>query len=290
MSAYFESLNSRDLVLKRLADMLRGKTTTTKTHQLIARVAARHIQRGSTDCLIISTNYDMLMERALEEWSPVKAPENGELATLPYVVLWMSNKDSKIRARFGNLPPEQNERFQAANPPRDPNHFTLEQPEPTVGMPQTKRQRFAIVYKIHGCVDPLLQCTRLTAEDPNDPAVCDATECTHDSIVLSEDDYIRSIARLADNGGVVPSCVSNLMRGKPLLFLGYSLKDWNVRGFLKVLRSKSGQSKLPDYTVTRNVRTFEQGFFDQNRIKVLKTDLNDFADKIGALARTWYGA
>jgi hypothetical protein len=284
MSAYFESFNPREEVLRRIRAILKNKTKTTDTHRLLARAAARQVRDGQDDCLIITTNYDTLMERALEEWTESTKTEEHP-SWLPYVVLWVSNRDFCVRARFGNIPEQQKRRFEACNAPAPPNQFTLKQPEPEGDETESPKQKFVIIYKIHGCIHPLLTCPRL--EDPESEPLA---ACIHDSIVLSDDDYIGSIARLADNGGVIPSCVSNIMRRKPLLFLGYSLSDWNVRGFLKVLRIKAAAATTnPDYTVVRTVRTFEHGFFAKNNIVVLKADLNTFAGKLGNLAKGRYG-
>jgi len=284
MSAYFESFNPREEVLRRIRGILKNKTKTTDTHRLLARAAARQVHEGQDDCLVITTNYDTLMERALEEWTQSNKTA-GDPSWLPYVVLWVSNRDFKVRARFGNMPEEQRRRFEELNPPAPPNGFALKQPQPQGDETELPTQKFVILYKIHGCIHPLLTCPRL--EDPESEPLA---ECVHDSIVLSDDDYVGSIARLADNDGVIPSCVSTIMRRKPLLFLGYSLSDWNVRGFLKVLRIKAAAATSDrDYTVVRTVRTFEQGFFEKNKIVVLKADLNTFAGKLGNLARGRYG-
>jgi len=52
-----------------------------------------------------------------------------------------------------------------------------------------------------------------------------------DSIVISDNDYVTNISRFSDNDGVIPACVTEILSSaeRPyFLFMGYSLRDWNV--------------------------------------------------------------
>lgn len=56
---------------------------------------------------------------------------------------------------------------------------------------------------------------------------------TPQSLVLTEDDYLDYLVNLVEartfNGGPLPSTVLGAMTFSPLLFVGYSLQDWNFR-------------------------------------------------------------
>jgi hypothetical protein len=279
MSAYFEHLRSRTSLLKQIADILKNKTEYTATHKLVARAAANYVKANNRPFLIITTNYDCLMEEALEDRSNPPA----------YVVLSTSkdkDKDNfRVRARFGNMPEELRVRFEQANEPRVPNLYDLKLPEPVDDEIEQPYQPLIILYKLHGCIYDVLQCPRVQGKED------DSENCTHDGIVLSEDDYIASIARLAHNDGVIPVAVANLMQRIPILFLGYSLSDWNVRGFLQVLRKKGAGARgstdsdtKRDYAVVRRLSTLDKGFFAKNKIIVLKAELNEFSPEIERLA------
>lgn len=66
-----------------------------------------------------------------------------------------------------------------------------------------------LIAKIHGAVDAVP---------------------SRDSYVITEDDYVDYIARLG--GTFLPMIVAELLRDSHLLFLGYSLRDWNFRAML----------------------------------------------------------
>jgi hypothetical protein len=67
------------------------------------------------------------------------------------------------------------------------------------------------ILKLHGAVDRIDQ--------------------ERDSYVITEDDYIDYIAR-TDIQGLIPPTLLKKLRHSNFLFLGYSLRDWNVRAIL----------------------------------------------------------
>jgi hypothetical protein len=77
-----------------------------------------------------------------------------------------------------------------------------------------------VVLKLHGC---------LSRESPDD-----------DSYVITEDSYIDYLSG-GDVGALIPIALSQRMTSNSLLFLGYSLSDWNLR---VILNRIWGQRKL----------------------------------------------
>lgn len=271
VSAFFEVVSNRTTMLNNLSQILSNKAQPTPTHQLVARAAKWHLQGerqrrgrsiapGAGHYLIMTTNYDTLMESALQ---------------VPYVVLTLGLKDSMIRARFGNMSDARIEAFSAANPPRAPRLFSLDQPV-IESEPDFKGQRLAIVYKAHGCI---IDWTTYT-------------DAPRDSIVISDNDYVTNISRFSDNDGVIPACVSDILssRERPyFLFMGYSLRDWNIRGMLRVVRTKRAgagreDDDYGDYSVVRNFGPLEQGFFLQHKIRIIHEDLGAFSQGLGDAA------
>src|SRR5439155_24944018 len=59
----------------------------------------------------------------------------------------------------------------------------------------------------------------------------DRIERDRDSFVITEDDYIEYIAR-SDIRGNIPATLLAKLKYSNFLFLGYSLRDWNVRAIL----------------------------------------------------------
>jgi hypothetical protein len=57
-----------------------------------------------------------------------------------------------------------------------------------------------------------------------------------ESLVLTEDDYLRFLARMASDPTLFPEPVKKALRLPALLFIGYRLADWNLRVLLQSLR------------------------------------------------------
>jgi hypothetical protein len=99
----------------------------------------------------------------------------------------------------------------AAPEPVHPNNL-----EDRLGDPQTGEPTAPIVFKLHGSID--------------------RKNCDNDTYLITEEDYADFLGRAQEN--YIPAYIKRLMAGKPLLFLGYSLEDWNVRIILsRLLRS-----------------------------------------------------
>ncbi len=238
VAEYYEVQARRDRLLEVLTEVFAQKKTPTATHDLLAEAAVSYLRHAVDDYLIVTTNYDCLMEIALDR------------AHAPWVVLSLDkNNDGRIHARFS----EGLRDFERKNPPCFAKDFVLSRGQPLV-----------LVYKIHGCV---------AAEGRDRP----------DSVVISEADYVDYISRMSKNEGVVPVSVSHLMRDKPFLFLGYSLKDWNVRSVFESMVGKRGSpAGLRDYLVTRKCGPLDEAYYSKHNILVLKSDLNAFVDGIRA--------
>jgi SIR2-like domain len=277
LSAFFEAVRHRTTLLDRLGEILRNKERPTPTHEVVARAAHWHLKPrrkmksgralppGQGHYLIMTTNYDCLVEHALH---------------IPYVVLTMGQKDFMVRARFGNMSDTAQRAFMNANPPRRPGLFTLEQPTPAsqdIAGGTDSPARLAIIYKVHGCIS-------------------DWANGRNDSIVISDNDYVTNISRFSDNDGVIPACVTEILSSaeRPyFLFMGYSLRDWNVRGMLRAVRSKRAgvgheDEDYGDYTVVRNFGRLEEAFFTQHNIRIIHEDLMNFSAAVSKQVQDRY--
>ena len=84
------------------------------------------------------------------------------------------------------------------------------QADPTIDSP--------LVYKLHGSLNDM------------------------DSMVLTEDNYIDFLLSLIEGNPKVPDTISRIFRTCSLLFIGYGLKDWNIRVLLRHLRKNDIRS------------------------------------------------
>jgi hypothetical protein len=271
VSSYYEYTMQRADLWGRLHRLFANYKWPSATNFLVARAAQWYLRpaRGALkDYLIITTNYDCLMEVALD------------LFKVPYCVLTVGRHDRKVYGRLSKGAKEylgySDEDYKELENDLDgrffPANFTLEKSRPLV-----------VLYKIHGCLFPVR---------PN-----------LDSIILSDEDYIDYLYHLSDNDGMIPSPVTKLMMGKGFLFVGYSFSDWNVRGIYKTLiekRSSSASSRntatgvppvgglqVQDYAVVRDLNVYESAFFRQKSISLLRTELHQFSRRVRLEARQW---
>jgi hypothetical protein len=174
-----------------LHDLFAQDYRPTEVHDFLAGVPGELRQHGMTvrSPLIVTTNYDDLMERALHE--------RGEEFDL---LVYMANGPHEglfcHRTPGGTLKP--------LSHPDDLAHSDDPAGEIHPG-------RRTVMLKLHGFADP---------EHPSD-----------DSYVITEDHYIEYLARI-DLDSKLPQTVLGVLRNSHLLFLGYGLRDWNLKAML----------------------------------------------------------
>lgn len=162
-------------------------------HEFLADLPAVEPERGrpeNRNLLIVTTNYDDLMEPAL-------APRR------PCDVVFYDPDDKP--ARFWH---------------RKPDGTTVK-----ILDPDSYRYAFfderPVVLKIHGTIDRLNQ--------------------GREGYVITEDHYIEYLAEEALEK-LLPKEFLTKLRGNHLLFLGYSLRDWNLPVFLRRLKRNPKQA------------------------------------------------
>jgi hypothetical protein len=234
----YEAGSERKDLWNHLYDVFENKKTPTETHRLIALAARDHLNHNpGDDYLAITTNYDCLIEAAMDELK------------VPYAVLRLNRKDRKvgnIHYRFNNFPDAEMALMYQMNKPAEPRNFRLK-----------SQRKLAVIYKIHGCLNP-----ELTPDD--------------DGLIITDGDYVDFISQ---SDHIIPSHVGSILPGKRLLFLGYSFSDWNVRSIYQaMIRDKDSDQQ--DYAVTRGLSRFEETYFKKRHIVVIQTGLNDFVEGI----------
>jgi SIR2-like domain len=189
VSQYVSAATGVQSLYDYLHDVFDVNFAPTPLHELLATKPGDLRARGRLRMppLIVTTNYDDLLERALEE--------AGE----PYdLVVYMAEgmPDHRHAGRFCHQPPGG-----TLTPINTPKTYAKVDP--------AKR---TVILKIHGFID--------RRDEP--PA---------DSFVITEDHYISYLTRL-DLDALVPVHVLARLKNCHLLFLGYSLGDWNLRAMM----------------------------------------------------------
>jgi hypothetical protein len=167
--------------------------------------------------LLITTNYDRLLEQALAEKSPVVVVQTVEgLEGKQEIEDWFNN-------------------FYNDKPP--------------------------LVYKIHG-----------TFREPRVPF--DASP-----LIITEDDYIDFLTLLGSKEHGVPTKIASRLATSTLLFLGYSLEDWDFRAIYKVLVDSLPHPKLRpgSYSVQKSAPKFWVDFWKDKGVEILDVDVYEFA-------------
>lgn len=240
VSQYVEAARGEDELYLILREVFDAEYSPTSLHQLLARAAKGLGVAGLPQLLVVTTNYDDLVERAFTEEG------------LEYDVVWYEAKQSvPHRGRFVHRPPGGKPTVIAR-----PNKYT--------GLPIVLER--PAVLKLHGCLD------RDSASD--------------DSYVITEDSYIDYFSG-GDVGALIPISLSQRMTSNSLLFLGYSLRDWNLRVILNRLwgarklqvKSWAVQREPPD----PNQSKIEEALWDQREnVELVFCELSKYVQELGA--------
>lgn len=100
-----------------------------------------------------------------------------------------------------------------------------------------------------------------------------------ESFVVTEDDYIDYLA-YGDIGGAVPVALAAKLRRSHFLFLGYGMRDWNLRLVLGRIWGAEGVS-YRSWAVQPEAKPLERQFWRTRDVDLLEVPLNDYADALG---------
>ena len=225
----------------KLRDVFGPSFAPTKMHDLLAGIPAR-LERASAALppagrphlrLIVTTNYDDLMETALTN------------AKTLYDLVWYE-AEGRNKGRFYHKPDGQPARLID----KDYDQFEFD--------------RRPVILKIHGAIDRLFT-------PPRRP---------QDSFVISEDHYLDYIAR-GSAGNFLPTLLTQELGDCHILFIGYGLKDWNLRAFLRQVWEDSRVS-WPSWALQKNVDDLDRKLWDRRGVDLLDVDLGEYADGLEA--------
>jgi hypothetical protein len=213
-----------------LRSLFNGDYPPTALHRFLAEtpeILRRHRPNAPPYQLIVTTNYDDVLERAFRD-----ADEPFDLVSY--------EAEGLSRGKFTHRP-------------YHGNATTIDEPN---SYPRLSTDERTLILKIHGAVD--------------------RTDEERDSFVITEDHYIDYLAR-TDVSRLVPVTLIEKLRRSHCLFLGYSLRDWNLRVILnrvwgdETLRSKS-------WAIQRNPDPVDEGLWGQRDVMILNLRLEDYID------------
>lgn len=196
---------------------------------------------------IVTTNYDDVMELACASQKE------------PFDVVWYDATEKDRGFWHLSLP---------AKSPYPPDPGTLEHideylkkiEDPTRFAKEVNFKLRSVIFKVHGGV------WRWPQEDP----------IQRDSYVITEDDYIDYLAFARQ----LPSGLVSQLQRRNLLFLGYSLRDWNMRVFLRQVwedRRLPGRSWA---VLDKTDDDLEEEVWKNRGVNFLVMDLEEFTKQL----------
>jgi SIR2-like domain len=204
----------------------------TPVHDFLARLPGllRDAGRLRSYPLVLSTNYDDLLERAFDA--------AGE----PYqVCAYVAEGNETDKGKFRHRAPDGETR-------------TIHEPEKYLDISLDDR---AAILKIHGFVDR----AQASAE-------------ASDSYVITEDHYIEYLTRTDLRQLLPPNLLARLAECH-FLFLGYSLRDWNLRAILQRLWSER-TTRWESWSVQLSPDPLERKSWQLRDVHILEIDLDTY--------------
>jgi hypothetical protein len=198
----------------------------TPLHRFLATLPSTLRRKGypRSHQLIVTTNYDDVLERAFQQ------------ACEPYDVVYYE-ADGEHRGKFWHRPP--NSEAELIEKPNE-SELSIEQ--------QT------VILKIHGAVDRV---------HPG-----------QDSYVITEDHYIDYLVRTTFSN-LIPIQLAAKLRDSHFLFLGYGLRDWNLR---VILQRMWGEQKLTykSWAIQLHPHDIDKKFWAKHDVDILGVGLEDY--------------
>jgi hypothetical protein len=225
--------DSRDLY-RELHRVFDADYPATSAHRFLATLPAVLARKGypQRQLLVVTTNYDDLMERAFRE-------AGQPFDTLTY------RASGEYRGRFFHTPPEGEAKLI-----ENPNNYT-----------EVSVEQRPVVLKIHGAVNR-------------------GRDWEKDSYVIREDDYIEYLACTTEINSVLPATVGKKLKLSHLLFLGYSLSDWNLRVILYRIWSQLKFS-YKSWAIQVGPQKIDQDFWAKRNVEILDMGLDEYVKTLG---------
>ncbi len=99
-----------------------------------------------------------------------------------------------------------------------------------------------------------------------------------DNYVITEDDYIEYLSQM-NVEDLLPQAVAARLRNSHFLFLGYSLRDWNLRVMLHRIWGEQ-PLEFPSWAVQRSADDLEQAAWAKRNVEILTLELGDYVQRL----------
>jgi hypothetical protein len=195
--------------------------------------------------------------------SLIRARPSAESGFFPLVVT--TNYDVALEKAFKDAGEEYDLVTYIADGP-DSGKFSHTSPngvERIIGKPKTYKElrcdKRPVIAKIHGAVVPMMP--------------------DHDSFVITENHYIDYLSHTADIKTLIPVNIALRMMQSHFLFLGYSLKDWNLRVILNRL-FRDARVGWNSWAIQLDPDDIEERSWFRRGVELLDARLEEYIDRI----------
>jgi SIR2-like domain len=243
VSSYYVEASGRKILREKLRSVLDHSYPVGSLHRLLAQAAK------ATPLMIVTTNYDALIESAL-------AAEGVDHDLVIYDTDSLEYQNC-VQVRKSLADGSSTFEFQPSN------RVSL----PKVDLPDGYWQfEKTVVFKMHGSISPAKR--------------------ELDSFVITEEDYIGFLSRFSQSSAI-PSQFLTYFRQCSFLFLGYGLADWNLRVVLNNLRSYLPESEGgKSWAIQRDVSLLESTLWAKRGVNLYELDLDQFTSRLEGVAQT----
>jgi hypothetical protein len=105
-----------------------------------------------------------------------------------------------------------------------------------------------------------------------------------DSFVITEDHYIDYLAQ-SDISNIIPATLMAVMNESHFLFLGYSLRDWNLRVILqRIWGHQAFEEKFNSWAIQKGPSKLEERLWRRRNVEILDVDLERYVEALGGFA------
>ena len=174
-----------------------------------------------------------------------------------------ANEPYDLVSYVADKPREHRGKFMHCGPDLEPR--TIERPNEYTDLSLEER---TVILKIHGAID--------------------RTDPERDNYVITEDHYIEYLTR-TDIAQLVPVVLAAKLRRSHFLFLGYSMRDWNLR---VILHRIWGEQELPyaSWAIQRDPTLIDTKFWSKRNVDILDLPLEEYVEGLQQAVREPLGA
>jgi hypothetical protein len=98
--------------------------------------------------------------------------------------------------------------------------------------------------------------------------------------VITEDDYITFLAQ-ADISGLLPVTLGGRLRRSNFLFLGYGLRDWNLRIILhRIWTEHMTMGTYSSWAIQVDPEELDQKFWQRRNVEVIDMPLEQYVTQL----------